>query len=222
MDYDEKNRAHVIKLLTQSLPVGLWRGLQDRTRLLYQDTFSEAQSDPVINPSQRLHYLWQRRHFRMEYLLQNEAAQNAVPVTSEMIARNRCYFTLAQSGPVRMTQSYVRTAGALPRPAAFRKQLAKMNEFDMQPGLLLVEEDKPFSAPPEITGIILHSPCGSVFREEHQALGAIGIYFPYRNFSGWAVGLTFAEIIASYDVPVEQTDIVTPKFKPIRKVGGEE
>lgn len=219
MEQDEENKAHVLELVTGHLPVGLWRGLQDRTRSLYMDTFSEAQSDPQINNSQRLHYLFQRRHFRMENLLQSESVQNAVPATSELIERNNCYFTLVQKGLVRMTQSYVRSAGALPRPANFRKQLAKLNAFDKQGSFDLIEGEREFKKPPQITGIILHSPTGQAFREEHQALGAIGLYVPYSDFSGWAVGLTFAEIIASYEAAVEQKDNVVPMIRPIRKTG---
>jgi hypothetical protein len=222
VDPDEQNRAHVLELLTGNLPVTLWSGLQDRARSLYMDTFSEARSDPQINNSQRLHWLWQRRHFRMENLLQDEATQHGVPANSELIERNRCYFTLAQQGPVRMTQSYVRAAGDLPKPANFRKQLAKLNAFQNKPRLILFEDERPFTMPPKITGIILHSPTGTTFREEHQALGAIGFYVPYNDFSGWAVKLTFADIVASYAAPVEQVDNVTPKLRPIRKTGEEE
>lgn len=219
MEQDEENKAHVLALLTGNFPVGLWKGLQDRSRSLYMDTFSEAQSDPQINNSQRLHYLFQRRHFRMENLLQHESGQHAVPATSELIERNSCYFTLVQKGPVRMTQSYVRSAGALPRPANFRKQLAKLNAFNNQGRFDLIEGEREFKMPPEITGIILHSPAGQAFREEHQALGSIGLYVPFSDFSGWAVGLTFAEIIASYEAAVEQKDNVIPTVRPVFKTG---
>lgn len=222
MEQDKDNKAHVLALLTGSFPIGLWQGLQDRSRSLYMDTFSEAKSDPQINNSQRLHYLFQRRHFRMENLLQSEAGQNEIPATSEMIERNRCYFTLVQKGPVRMTQSYVRSAGALPRPANFRKQLAKLNAFNKQGRFDLIEGEREFKLPTEITGIILHSPAGQAFREEHQALGAIGLYVPFSDFSGWAVGLTFAEIIASYETAVEQKDNVMPTIRTVRKTGDAE
>lgn len=222
MDPDEQSRAHVLSLLTGHLPVALWSGLQDRARSLYMDTFSEARADPQINNSQRLHWLWQRRHFRMENLLQDEAAQHGVPANSELIERNRCYFTLAQQGPVCMTQSYVQAAGDLPRPAQFRRRLAKINAFQHDAWLDLFEADRPFKMPSEITGIILHSPAGTAFQEDHQALGAIGFYVPFSDFRGWAVRLTFAEILASYVEPAKQVDNVTPKIRPIRKTGEEE
>lgn len=53
-------------------------------------------------------------------------------------------------------------------------------------------------APSEITGVNLSSPVGQTFREEHQALGAIGrLHVPYSDFSAWAVSVTLAEIVAS-------------------------
>lgn len=222
MEQDEDNKAHVIALLTANFPVSLWQGLQDRSKLLYMDTFMEAKSDPQINNSQRLHYLFQRRHFRMENLLQNEAGQNAIPANSELIKRNNCFFTLVQKGPVRMTQSYVRSAGGLPRPAGFRKHLAKQNAFSKQGRLDLIKGENEFTLPPEVTGLILHSPAGQSFREEHQALGAIGFYVPFSDFSGWAVELTFAEIIASYEAAVEQKDNVVPTIRTVRKTGDAE
>lgn len=93
-----------------------------------------------------------------------------------------------------MTQSYVRSAGALPRPANFRKQLAKMNAFNNQGRFDLIEGEREFKMPPEITRVILHSPAGQAFREEHQALGAIGLYVPFSDFSGWAVGLPLPKL----------------------------
>ena len=191
--------------------------MQDRARSLYPDLFSEVRANPRLNDSQRLSVLWQDRHFAMEWLLGDEARQNGVPASASIIPRNKCFFMLAGEGPVRLVQNSVRELGSMPRPARVRRQLASINAFEHDLSLDLIEEERPFRAPSEITGIILSSPVGPTFREDHQALGAIGLYVPYDDFSGWAVSLTLAEIVASYEAPAEREDNVTPKLKPNRK-----
>lgn len=222
MENDEKNRAHVLKLLTTNLPAAFWQGMQDRARLLYPDLFSEVRANPRLNDSQRPNVLWQDRHYAMEWLLADEARRNGVPAESNMIPRNKCHFTMVGNGPVRLLQNYVREPGAMPRLAGFRRQLASINAFERDSVLDLIEAERPFRAPSEIIGIIIGNPAGPNFREDHQALGAIGLYVPYSDFKGWAVSLTFAEIVASYEAPAEQADNVTPKLKPNRKTGSEE
>ena len=212
----------MLGLLTTNLPRGFWQGVQDRARPLYLDKFSEVRANPQLNDSQRMSVLWQDRHFAMEWLLADEAKQHGVPASANMIPRNGCYFTLAGLGPVRLVQNYVRRSGAMPRPARFRSQLASVNTFERDSVLDLIEEERPFRAPSEITGVILSSPVGTSFREEHQALGAIGLHVPYSDLSGWAVSLTFAEIVTSYAAPEERPDIVTPRLKPNRKTGSDE
>lgn len=224
MDPDEQNRQHVLGLVRKSSPAGFWRGLQDRARSLYPDMFSEVRANPRLNDSQRMSVLWQDRHFAMEWLLGHEAEQHGVPASANMIPRNKCYFMLAGQGPVRLVQNYVRRLGSMPRLARFRSQLVSINAFEREPTFDLIEEERPrlLIAPSEITGVILSSPVGPTFREDHQALGAIGLHVPYSDFSGWAVSLTFAEIVVSYETPAKQVDNVTPTIRRIRKTGDEE
>lgn len=87
------------------LPLGFWQSLQDRSRSLYLDMFSEIRANPRLNDSQRLSVLWQDRHFAMEWLLKREAEENGVPASANMIPRNKCYFTLAGEGPIRLVQN---------------------------------------------------------------------------------------------------------------------
>lgn len=222
MEDDDQNKAHVLKLLTTCFPVGFWQGVQDRARALYLDRFSEISASPQLNASQRLSLLWQDRHFRMEWLLADEAAQHGVPASATLIPNNGCYYTLVAHGPVRLVQSYVRRIGTMPRPARFRSQLASINTFERNPGLDLIEGERPFRAPSEFTGVLLSSPVGASFREDHQALGAIGLHVPYEDLSGWAVSLPLVDIVASYAKPEARPDIVTPRLKPGRKTGSEE
>lgn len=222
MEDDDRNWAHVLEVLTTNFPLGFWQGLQDRARALYLDRFSEVSASPQLNNSQRLSALWQDRHYRMEWLLADEAEQHGVPASTTLIPRNGCSYTLVAHGPVRLVQNYVRRVGAMPRPARFRSQLASINTFERDLRLDLIEDERPFRAPSEFIGVILSSPFGAKFREDHQALGAIGLHVPYSDLSGWAVSLPLAEIVASYEVPDARPDIVKPRLKPGRKTGTEE
>jgi hypothetical protein len=222
LDPEQAYQQHVLSLLTRDTPVGFWRGYQDRARALYQDVFSSVSSDPRLNTSQRLSKLWQERHFAMEWLLIDEAKQNGVPASDKMIIENNCVFSLVGHAGVKMTQKYVREHGSLPSPAKFRKQLAAVNAFYRQGGLLLGDEPDDLYLPPEINGIVLHSPVGPRFIEEHQALGAIGFYVPYKDFRGWAVQLTFIEILGAYEALATREDRVRPTLRKMPKRGNDE
>ena len=179
-------------------------------------------ADPRLNQSQRLSKLWQERHFAMEWLLIDEATQNGIPASDRLIVENRCAYALAGHGSLKMTQKYVRHHGELPSPAKFRKQLALVNAFYRSPSLIFGDAPEELYLPPDINGIVLHSPIGSRFIEEHQTLGAIGFYIPRADFSEWAVELTFAEIIASYASKSRREDRASPRLRPFQKTGEDE
>jgi hypothetical protein len=218
----EQIQAHVLGKIVATTPEAFWRGYQNRARSLYLDAFSEVKVDPRLNQSQRLSKLWQERHFAMEWLLIDEAAQNGIPASDRLIVENRCAYALAGHGSLKMTQKYVRQHGALPSPAKFRQQLAAVNAFYRAPSLLLGDDPEELYLPPDINGIVLHSPVGPRFIEEHQTLGAIGFYVPYADFSEWAVELTFAEIIAGYISKAQREDRASPRLRRIKKTGDDE
>ncbi len=215
----EQIQAHVLRTIVTTTPIEFWRGYQNRARGLYLEAFGTVKADPRLNPSQRLSKLWQERHFAMEWLLIDEARQNGLPASDTLIVENRCAYALAGQGSLKMTQKYVRRHGALPSPAKFRKQLAAVNAFYRQPTLLFGDAPEDLYLPPDINGIVLHSPMGPRFIEEHQALGAIGFYAPLADFSGWAVELTFGEIIAAYVSETKREDRAAPTLRRLKKTG---
>jgi hypothetical protein len=221
---EEKLREHTLEVLAASAPETFWRGLQDRTRTLYRGEYAEVASDPRLNDSQRLNKLWQDRHFRMEWLLADEANKCGLPASARLIEKNGCAFTLVSAGGVTMTQKYVASQGDMPSAAKFRADLAAINDFHRQRHLLLGDEPQELFLPKEINGILLHSPVGPRFSEEHQALGAMGFFVPDQACKEWAVELTLAEIIAAYAPAIDQADRVKPVLrKPDdKKTGSEE
>lgn len=218
----EQIQTHVLGRIVATTPAAFWRGYQNRARGLYLDAFNAVKADPRLNQSQRQSKLWQERHFAMEWLLMDEAKQNCIPASDKMIIENRCVYALAGHGSLVMTQKYVRQHGALPSPAKFRKQLAAVNAFYRAPTLFLGDEPEELYLPPDINGIVLHSPSGPRFVEEHQTLAAIGFYVPYADFSGWAVELTFAEIIAGYVSEAPREFRADPILRKLKDTGGAE
>lgn len=218
----EQIRDHVLSRIVATTPEAFWRGYQDRARGIYLDAFAAVKADPRLNQSQRLSKLWQERHFAMEWLLIDEATQNGIPASDKLIIENRCAYALAGHGSLKMTQKYVRQHGALPSPAKFRQQLAAVNAFYRAPSLFLGDEPEELFLPPEVNGIVLHSPTGSRFLEEHQILAAIGFYVPRADFSGWAVELTFAEIIAGYATETSREDRAKPTLRTFKQTGDDE
>jgi hypothetical protein len=212
-------QAHVLGRIVATTPEAFWRGYQNRARGLYLDAFGAVKADPRLNQSQRLSKLWQERHFAVEWLLIDEATQNGIPASDKLIVENSCAYALAGQGSLKMTQKYVRYYGALPSPAKFRKQLAAVNAFYRAPSLFLGDDPEELYLPPDINGIVLHSPVGTRFIEEHQTLGAIGFYVPHADFSEWAVELTFAEIIAGYVSEAPREDRAAPRLRPLKETG---
>ena len=116
-------------------------------------------------------------------LLIDEAKKNAVPASDTLIVENLCAYAMAGQGGVSMHERSHRASGMMPSPAKFRKQLAAVNLFDRQGRLLFDDELWNPVFPAQVNGIVLHSPIGSKFEEEHQSLGSIGFYIPYEDFS---------------------------------------
>lgn len=218
----EVMREHVLGRIVATTPETFWRGYQDRSRALYLDAFNAVKADPRLNESQRLSKLWQERHFAMEWLLIDEAKENGIPASDKLIVENRCAYALIGQGSLVMTQKYVRHHGSLPSPAKFRKQLAAVNAFYRAPTLPFEDEPEELYLPPDINGIVLHSPAGPRFIEEHQTLAAIGFYVPHADFTGWAVELTFAEIIAGYTVEAPREFRAEPTLRKLKKTGEDE
>jgi len=223
-DPDIRNEVIALQILTASTPLMFWKGFQARAQSAYSDAYSAVMADTQLNDTQRLSKLYQERHFKMEWLLMDEARKHGIDASDRLIASNSCSYALAGSGPVQMTQKYVRDAGSMPSPAEFRKQLAASQDFHRNHGLMFGDEPQSLFIVKKINGIILHSPVGKSFDAQQQILGAIGFYIPHSDFSGWAVRLTFPQIFSNYAPELPQKDVVTPMVRrsAIKKAEGEE
>jgi hypothetical protein len=194
----DRRRAMVLATLVGNLPKGFWDDLRARVAQVYADVYREVLNDPNILDEQRLTFLYQRRHFRMEHLLLTLAKEHGLSVSANLLIANNQSYVYAAGGVVSFTQHYVAAIGEMPKPARFRERHAAMNniaaipmfDFGDQPAALL--ESK------EIYGLIVHNPVGKRFTESDQVLGMIQFGVPNPDCAEWAFELNVHDIAAAY------------------------
>jgi hypothetical protein len=219
MEPEEHYSDFALSALIEDTPASFWQRIADRSRFTYGDSFSGVKADHNLLDEQRQHKLYQERYFKMEYELVSAARDTGLSASANLIGTNLCHYAYVARGRVGMTQSYVAVSGEIPKPAAFRKQLAEMAEFKRVLRLPLSDEPFELVTPKSVFGILLHSPVGRRFTAEEQTLGALGFFIPYEDCSGWAAQFAVSEIIAAYAPAEEREDRATPIRKKIDKTG---
>lgn len=215
-------RQSVLDAIIADTPEAFWRRTGERAQFVYGDSYAAVEADPALLPEQRLQKLYQERYFKMEHALITVGSETGMPGSAKLVGINQCYYAFAAKGRIGITQSYVPLSGDMPKPAAFRKQLAEMAEFERALRLPLDDEPIELVTPKSVMGILLHSPVGRRFNKDDQNLGTLGFFVAYKDYSGWAVQLALAEILAAY-VPVEKReDRAAPLRKTASKTGTEE
>jgi hypothetical protein len=217
MPPEDHYRQFVLEAIVADTPEAFWRRVSERTQFIYGDSYTSVVTDAALLPKQRMQKLFQERYFKMEHALIAMASENGVPASAKLIGINQCYYAYAAKGRIGVTQSYVQVSGQMPKPAAFRRQLAEMAEFKRTLRLPLSDEPVELITPKAVMGILLHSPVGMRFNETEQKLGALGLFIPYDDYSGWAAQLAIPEILAAYAPAEERED----RAAPIRKTGTE-
>lgn len=211
METRDELKAAIIAAITRDYPKAFWEGARDATRQAYLDVFHQVGADPNILADQRLDSLYQARHFRMEHVLMKLAERYAIPSTATLLASNNRRYVLVTKGSVAMTQAYVQTIGAMPKPARYRERHAQINALSLQPQLDLGREPREAFLPKDFYGLLAHNPVGNRFEEQDQRLGMLQFCVPLPDCSDWATELTMEEIISSYDAPAKDT-------KPMREM----
>ena len=125
----EQYRDFVVSALVEDTPRQFWERLIEKTRFAYGEAFSAVSADPALLDDQREQKLFQERYFKLEHTLIATGKRTGVPGSAKLVGENRCHYAYVARGRVGMTQSYVAVSGEMPKPAAFRKQLAEMAMF---------------------------------------------------------------------------------------------
>jgi hypothetical protein len=144
----------------------------------------------------------------MEFLLKALAEKHAIPCSPNVVEKNGRYYVYAAKGAIGMTQSYVPTIGAMPKPAKYLDRLAAMNAISRAPQLLLGDEPPEVFVGKDFFGLLTHNPVGKRFTEQDQTLGMIQFCVPVLDNSEWAAQLSITEILLAYEVeaPSEKPD----------------
>ena len=191
----ERLRDSAITMLVRDTPEEYWSELRSRSIIIYADAFAEVANDAGLMLEQKIDFLLQRRHFRMEKLLVDLAMRHGLSHSMSLIVQNSRRHAYVFNGDVGMTQSYVQAIGSLPQPAKFRERLANNMEL---PRLDLGDEPEGAFIMRKLYGLVAHNPIGRRFNEEEQKLGMIQFCLPSVDCKAWAIEFSVMEITSAY------------------------
>lgn len=208
MDPIERLRAIILSTIVRDTPQGFWADIREGAKRNYADVFHQVRAEPNLVENQRIDLLYQFRHCRMEFLLKAAAEKYEIPCSPTVLEKNGRYYVYATKGAIGMTQSYVQTIGAMPKPAKYLERLAAMNAIPRSPRLLLGDEPPEVFVGKDFFGLLAHNPVGKRFSEQDQGLGMIQFCVPVQDHSEWAAELAISEILLAYEVeaPSEKPD----------------
>jgi hypothetical protein len=208
VDPTERMRTVLLSTVVRDLPRGFWSDLREGAKRTYADVFQQVRTDPLLVDTQRIDLLYQYRHCRMENLLHQLAKRHNLSCSPTLLQENGRFYVLAAQGDVIMTQSYVPTIGAMPKPAQYLKRHAAVNEITRSPQLGILDEPTELFLQKGVYGLLAHNPVGKRFAEADQRLGMIQFCIPVEDHSAWAAELLVEEILDAYDTqaPSETKD----------------
>ncbi len=209
MDPIEYLRAVILSTVARDLPKQFWSDIREGAQRLYADSYHQVRADPTLVENQRIDVLLQLRHFRMENLLKTVAEKHGVPCSPNILERNGRHYVYATRGAIGMTQSYVPTIGAMPKPAKYLQRHAALNAIPHSPQLMLGDVPPEVFLGKDFFGLLAHNPVGKRFTERDQTLSMIQFCVPVEDHSEWAAEITITEILATYEA-------VAPTAKPDR------
>lgn len=205
----EKRRAAILAIIVGDTPRDFWADGLTGARQAYPDVFQQVRHDPNLIDDQRIDFLYQSRHFRMEHLLKRLAERHGVAYSPTLLVDNGRKYVFASKGRVGITQAYVPAIGDMPKPARFRERHSALNAIVAAPSFDFGLEPAELLLPKQFYGVITHNPVGRRFEEVDQALGMIQFCVPVAGCTSWAAQFTLHEIVAAYAVE-------KPEAKPER------
>lgn len=215
MNAAELVQSDVLEKVTASIPKAFWVDVRGAINRSYSDIFQEVKHSAALLEEQKQTFLYQARHYRMEFVLKNVAKAHELECSTTLVDGNGCnYYVYTGLGTVGMTQSYVKSMNDMPGAATYWKTLARNHPF---PRLDLHDEPAGLLLPKSVYGMLVHTPVGKAFMEEHQKLGMIQFCVPAADSKSWAVELSLQEIISAYESQAVSEIVVEPKLKSINK-----
>jgi len=135
------------------------------------------------------------RHFYVDKLPYDLSLEFGFQCVSELIKINLWRYTQTSFGMFTSIQKYCRTRQELPKPADFRKKLARSGGISVQDDLLRPRLVTPIGAK-SLNGILIHGPLSRVPRSTDFAqVGFMCYAIPYDDYSEWAAILDVDKLI---------------------------
>lgn len=214
---DEALRSHLIDEAIRNVPRAFLERFLARVPNAYREKFLEVDSDPTTIEDQRLARLCQDRVFRLDWELAQAAKEAKLPATSRPLPENGWAYTYVAAGSVGITQSYVQTIGALPKPAKFRDGLAKAAAVPR----LAIDEPAEIYLPKSFYALIAHNPLGKKFRLPDQDLGSVQFCVPCHDMKAWALEISVTELLSYYPSIKRSISTRSPAWKKRPDTGTE-
>lgn len=194
----DADRDAINERIRENVPKAFWVDFYQQVRAAYLTSFRDVYDDPSLLDELKPSYLPQRRHCRVETVLHHVACDHGLAASPTLISSNNYPYVFVGAGSVCFVQHYVQSIGAMPKPAAFRAQLAAMNDVTRAPMLAFVNEPSILTSIKDVYGITTHNPVGRKFTEEDQSLEEIRFGVPTPDMKEWVAEPSIAEVIATY------------------------
>lgn len=207
-------QQEVLAVVLRETTLPFWQEISQRKRWAYSEAFASVENDPRILPNQKQAKLLDERFYLCERALHDAAVAAGAVSSDQKVAINNWVYTIVRSGEVSVIQTYVPTPDDFARPAKFREQHAKLNDFLSRPQFALGDVSPALFDISKVAGILVHGPVGRPFTESFQRVGFLRFCVPSQDYKRWEVNLSVSEIIAAFGAagiePV-QRDIANPK-----------
>jgi hypothetical protein len=217
-------REAILNMIVTEYPREVWPSLMRGSDWAYQEAWTSTRDDPRFakTSGQRRFRAPQERHFLMESMLAEVAAQNRLTFAGEVVKTNEWVYGMIRAPSICIMQKKVRD-GREPPPADFRRQVTSANTFIRQSDLFVLG-DAHIAGMRPVHGILIHTPESQRFADEGYGRPAfVRLAFAFGDYSGWAATFTLPELAAAYPSQNENKTPAHPKPTPKwRKLGQED
>ncbi|WP_434623830.1 hypothetical protein [Azospirillum sp. B2RO_4] len=223
MDYRQRMRAIVLRVIAEDTNIEFWQKLKQSAIAIYPDSFETSANDVRVMPTRARFRIQDDRHTFMDKAMFDAATASGMLPVDELNRQNRWRYTFIRSGRITMTQKRIKDEDAMATPSSFRRLLALPNELARQMTLGLPGDVNAIT-PSYLNGVIVHGPIDPAASSEgFKRLGFIKFAVPDRHFTEWAATLGVDEIIVEMQNQAKRasrggkSDRRTPTWKPNEK-----
>jgi hypothetical protein len=192
----------LLRIAASCSPSGFWLGLQSMVRRGYKETLEKNQNDSNLLQQSVGFKTVHDRHFYVDKGLYDISLEFGFRCVPALIKINRWRYAQTDLGPLTVIQKYCRTRVDLPKPADFRKKLARSGGISIQDDLLrprLVKQNHVST----LNGILIHGPLSRIPKSpDFGSAGFICYAIPYDDYSDWAAILDLDNLVSGCQIQV--------------------